>query len=394
MLSCQRHLFDLPEDIHYLNGAYMSPQLRRVEEVGLEMLPKKSRPYLTTLPDFFEPVKQVKNAFAQLANIAEPDRVALIPAASYGLANVAKNVKLKPGQKIIVVGEQFPSNYYVWKRLADEYDGEVIIISAPESATRGQDWNQEILRAIDEQTAVVALSHVHWADGTKFALEAIRVASRNVGALLIIDGTQSLGALPFDVARIQPDALIVAGYKWLLGPYSQGVAYYGSYFDDGVPVEENWINRQGSDDFRLLVNYQDNYQAFAGRYSVGEQSNFVYVPMLLEALQQLLRWGVSDIQQYCAQLSQPFLVELQDMGIQVETPEFRAAHLFGLRFSNASIDIDQLKKELQKRQVFVSFRGNSMRVSPNVYNRQVDFQKLIGAFRTAKVSKSIIATSL
>ena len=89
---------------------------------------------------------------------------------------------------------------------------------------------------------------------------ALRQRTHEVGAQLVIDGTQSVGALPINVQELQPDALICAGYKWLMGPYSIALAYYGPYFDQGEPLEEGWINRYGSEDFTNLVQYQDRYQ--------------------------------------------------------------------------------------------------------------------------------------
>ena len=83
---------------------------------------------------------------------------------------------------------------------------------------------QLCLAAIDDQTAAVSIGQVHWVNGTKYDLTSIRQKTRAVGAALIIDGTQSIGALPFDVQEVQPDALVVAGYKWLMGPYSIGMA--------------------------------------------------------------------------------------------------------------------------------------------------------------------------
>jgi len=158
------------------------------------------------------------------------------------MATVARNLGIKPGEKIIVAAEQFPSNYFPWQRIAQENSAEVIVVAPPaELVSRGKIWNDRILDAIDSTTRAVAIGNIHWADGTLFKLEEIRKRTRDVGALLIIDGTQSIGALPFDVMQIQPDALICAGYKWLLGPYSIGLAYYGEYFDNKQPIEENWI---------------------------------------------------------------------------------------------------------------------------------------------------------
>jgi selenocysteine lyase/cysteine desulfurase len=124
------------------------------------------------------------------------------------------------------------------------------------------------------------MGHIHWADGTLFDLVAIRKKAHSLGAKLIIDGTQSVGALPFSVQEIQPDALICAGYKWLMGPYSIGMAYYADSFNDGQPLEYNWINRLNSEDYSQLVNYQDSYKPKADKYSVGESSNFNLPPVV------------------------------------------------------------------------------------------------------------------
>ena len=151
---------------------------------------------------------------------------------------------------------------------------------------------------------MVAIGHIHWADGTKFDLKKIRERTKEVGAILVVDGTQSIGALPFDIAEFQPDAVVASGYKWLMGPYSTGMAYYGEYFRDGKPIENNWVNRLNSSDFANLVNYQDEYQPGAIRYEVGESANFILTPMLTEAIRQVNAWGPKNIQAYCKSIAQ------------------------------------------------------------------------------------------
>ncbi|MBT8312672.1 MAG: aminotransferase, partial [Flavobacteriaceae bacterium] len=106
MISCQKDKFSLPEDVSYLNGAYMSPQLKSVERVGIEALRKKNQPYLITTEDFFEHRRSLKEKYARLISLDDPEQIAIIPSASYGLANAARNISLKPGQEILMVAEQ------------------------------------------------------------------------------------------------------------------------------------------------------------------------------------------------------------------------------------------------------------------------------------------------
>lgn len=381
-MNCQKAIFSLPSDVSYLNCSYMSPLLRSVASMGRAMVDQKATPHHIKVDDFFAPREKLRNLFARLINAEDPSRIAIIPAASYGLAAVARNVSLSKGQNIIMADEQFPSNVYTWKRLAEEQDLQLKVIKAPEVENgRGATWNQQILEAINDQTGLVTLGQVHWADGTLFDLAAIRKRTQEVGALLVIDGTQSIGAFPFDVQALQPDAVICAGYKWLMGPYSIGLGYFGPRFDQGVPLEENWISRLNSDDFGGLVAYEDRYQPGALRYDVGENSNFILVPMLSTALEQILAWEVDNIQTYCQNLAKEPIERLQEMGYRVEEQDSRGAHLFGIRVPQ-HIDQDRLKQQLQDQKVYVSYRGDAIRVSPHLYNDATDMDRLVVSLQT------------
>jgi selenocysteine lyase/cysteine desulfurase len=376
MLSCQSGKFALPKKITYLNGAYMSPMLKDVEKTGARNLRLKRNPVDITPEDFFTNSELLRSEYAKLIN-ASPADIAIIPSVSYGTSTVANNLKIKNTQNFIVVKDEFPSNYYCWESLCKAANAELRIVS-PENTLndRGSKWNEKILDSIDTSTYAVAISNVHWADGTIFNLQAIRKRTKEVGALLLIDGTQSVGAMHFDVQQIQPDALICAGYKWLLGPYSVGLAYYGDFFKNGKPLEENWINRLNSEDFNALVNYQSGYQDGALRYEVGEHSNFILVPMLLRALTQLNRWTPARVQEYCEHITADAVGKLIEHGYWIEKNGHRASHLFGVRLSNPE-KLPAIKEALLKKKIYVSFRGDAMRVSPNVYNDAMDMHKFV-----------------
>lgn len=380
MLDCQSSKFSLPPEVSYLNCAYMSPLLNQVVQEGEFQVQRKSIPYTINVSDFYDPVAELKQAFAQLVHVPNADRIALIPSVSYGLASVARNLPLKDNFNIVIVDEQFPSNYYVWERLAREKGGSIRIVAMPETQqSRSAAWSEAIVAAIDDQTALLAVSQVHWADGTLFDVKKFREKTRAHNAWMVIDGTQSVGTLPFDVEEIQPDALICAGYKWLLGPYSLGLAYYGPAFDGGIPIEESWYNREESEYFQNLVHYQSEYKPLAHRYGVGEQSNFILVPMLTKAIRQLLDWTVEEVQAYCRELSAATVAQLAEMGCQVEAEAYRAGHLFGVRLPK-QVDQTKLQQLFAAHQVFVSMRGSAMRVSPHVYNDQNDMQKFLQCF--------------
>ncbi len=397
MLTCQRHLFSLPDDVHYLNCAYMSPLLKSVEDAGIAGVRSKRLPYTISSDGFFTDALQVRALFAQLINAPSTENISLLPSVSYGMAIVAKNCNLESGQNIVSVGGEFPSNVYAWKKHLNN-NVELRLVVAPEekntthqdiedadyldqySPTRAEIWNDKILEAIDEKTAVVVLCPVHWADGSFFDLEIIGDAARAVGAMFVIDGTQAIGAMPFDVQQIKPDALIAASYKCMMGAYSIGCAYWGDRFANGEPLEETWIGRKGSNDFRNLVHYQNEYRAGMERYNMGEQSNFVLVPMLNAAITQLIEWQPERIQEYCKNLTQPLIQFCNEENFWIEESHWRSEHLFGIRIPD-NFPLDTLQQALLQRNIYVSLRGDSIRVSPSVYNTEEDITALIDALK-------------
>jgi selenocysteine lyase/cysteine desulfurase len=386
VLGCRKPDFSLPAGLHYLNCAYMSPLPRTVEAAGVEAMARKRAPHTIGPSDFFEDADRVRSLFATLIGAPDGANVALVPAVSYPMSLIARSTVAKAGSNIVTSAGQFPSNVYPWRKLASRCGLEMRTVAAPDSARRGEAWNAAILAAIDGRTALVALPQVHWTDGTLFDLPRIGEACRSHGAAFVIDATQSIAAYPFDIERIGADAVACAGYKWLLGPYGMGVAWIGPRYTNAEPLEDTWIGRAGSDDFRGLVNYRDDYQPGAARFDVGERSSFILLPMLRRGLELVLEWGAERIQDYCRDLVEDSIAEAASLGFRADDADSRASHLFGLR-APAGIDIERLQRTLAERGVIVSLRGSAVRVSPHLYNDGSDMAALLDVLRSAVALK-------
>jgi len=212
-MNCQKHLFQLPDGIHYLNCAYMSPLLKSVEERGIEGMRLKRNPLSIKPVDFFTGVVSVRQKFAQMVH-CDPAQVAVMPAVSYGMNSVIRNIPCRKGQHALTLSEEFPSCYYTAQRWCNDHGAELKVVARRDDLPqKGRDWNDRILEAINCDTAFVVMASVHWMNGTKFDLENIGARCMEVGAKLIVDGSQSVGALPIDVKRANIDALICAAYK-------------------------------------------------------------------------------------------------------------------------------------------------------------------------------------
>jgi len=383
MLACQQELFDLPAGEHFLNCAYMGPLPRTVQEAGVAGIRAKAAPLAIGPEDFFRDADRARALFAGLIGAPRPERVAILPSVSYGMAVVARNVKLAAGSNVVIAAEQFPSNVYPWRKACARAGAELRVVARPASATPGQAWNGALLEAVDGATALVALAPLHWTDGTVFDVAALGARARQVGARFVLDGTQAVGAMPLDVTEVRPDALIVAAYKWLLGPSGMALGWFGPAFDDGEPLEEGWITRGGSRDFQGLVDYRDDYEPGAIRFDVGERSNFILLPMVVAALELVGGWGSEAVRDYCGALMADAITEARELGYGVEEDRWRAAHLFGLR-APAGVELAALHAALERRRVRASLRGTALRVAPNVYNDAGDAAALMEALRAAR----------
>jgi len=375
-MHSQRHLFDLPEDVHYLNGAYMSPLMKPVQEAGMAGIKRKANPSALFAADYFKEAVVAKELFGRIVQ-CNPKQVAIIPSASYGIKAAVNNVPAGNGTHAITVSEEFPSGYYSVKEWCKKNGKTLKVVSAPASTfNRGKLWNENLLESINKDTSMVVISSIHWNDGTLFNLEQIGTRCREVGAIFIVDGTQSVGALPIDVLRCKIDALVCAAYKWLMAPYTIGLAYYSEYFDNGDPLEDVWLNKPGSEDFPNITQYKEGYREGAARYSMGEHSNFILLPMLIRALEQIHIWGIDAIQEYCVRLVQPLVQFLQEKNYWVEEPSCRASHLFGC-LPPPAVDKQLKFQQLLEHKVFVSLRGGGFRVSPYLYNTENDIAALM-----------------
>jgi selenocysteine lyase/cysteine desulfurase len=371
MIPCQRDLFDLPREVAYLNCAYMSPLLRHAVEAGQAALALKARPWRIRPADFFSGPDAARAAFARVVG-CDAAGVALVPAASYGLATAAANLRLRPGERILVVGDQFPSNVHPWRRRARETGAELHAVDATDG-----DLTRALLDALDERTAVVACPHCRWTDGALIDLPRVAEAARAAGAALVLDVTQSAGALPLDVARIDPDFIVAAAYKWLLGPYSTGFLYVAERRRDGRPLEEHWLGREGAEDFSRLVEYRDAYRPGAARFDMGEAPNFALLPAVVAGLEQIVAWGVPAIAETLADRTRAIADRAAPLGLGTSDPRLRAGHFLGLGLPEGAPS--DLVARLAERDVHVSVRGRSLRVTPHLYNDDEDTDRLIDA---------------
>jgi selenocysteine lyase/cysteine desulfurase len=391
-LTCQRDQFSLDpnnEGHVWLNSAYMGPLPLATLRAGQAALAMRAFPVAISPKDFFEPAERVRATLAKLVN-ANTESIAFVPNVANGMAIVAKNFVPKRGQNVVLLGEQFPSNVYPWRDWRDA-GVELRTIATPDAPwsamllgkpSRAQRWNEALIEAIDANTALVSIEQAHWTDGTLFDLARIGARAREVGALFVIDATQTVGAMPFDCAAIQPDALIVHSYKSMLSNYGLGFAVFSERFANAKPLEESWLMRAGSDNFARLVDYQDDYDRGMRRFDTSLRANPSLIGMLGASVALLLEWHPARIRDYLLSIERSFVEQVRSIGFEVADEAERAANIFGLKLPSG-LDVEACRAMLAAEKIHVSVRGSAIRISPHVYNDEHDLVRLADALSRA-----------
>ena len=372
-IKAAAHLFDIPAGITYLNCSNMSPQLKSVTAAGLDAVRIKATPWTITGANWFSSAEELRTLAGKLLGTGA-DSVALVPAVSYGMAVAAANVKINAGDSIVLLAQAFPSNVFTWREAARKHNAHIVTVEREP----GSGWTEAVLHAITDRTAVVCVPRCHWVDGSIVDLIRVGERARQAGAALVIDASQSLGAIPLDIDRIQPDFLVSVGYKWLLGPYGLGYLYASPKWQQaGVPIEQSWMSRRGSNDFARIVDYCDEFQAGARRFDMGQFTQFVLAPMAAAALQQILDWGIASIEQSLSHVTDDIAQRALAAGYDVAPAEQRSRHMLGIRFRNGLPA--KLAATLAAAKVYISIRGDSVRISPHLYNTTADIDRLFAA---------------
>ena len=372
ILSSQRHLFGIPDDIAYFNCASSSPQLNESQRRLNEGVRSKSHPWERTTQSFFDDAETIRRLSAEIFG-GDADGYAVIPAASYGMSTAARAVEphLRAGDRILVIAEEFPSVVLPWRRTARESGAVMVTVPVPEDGN----WTRAILEFIDASVRVVAISSCHWMNGAYIDLHSISKACRASGSFLAVDATQTLGAVPFSVAEIQPDFLVAAGYKWLLCPYGFGLLYVSERWRDARPLEETWLARDNAEDFTALTNYSDTYMPGARRFDVGEKCTATILPGAVAALEQIKMWGVESIAASLSAINTKIALRLEQLGCRLPADNQRCPHMFGAQLPETCTE--DLVAELKARNIYISRRGNSLRFAPHLHVSKHDVDRLI-----------------
>jgi selenocysteine lyase/cysteine desulfurase len=376
MLASQRHLFEMPRDICYLNSASYSPLPLKTLEAGRAAVGRKGAPW--TLDAGFANRQHERARLAAAALIhADPADIALIPSVSYGVATAAKLFTIARGARVIVLEDDHASSVLEWRMRADAEGFTIETVGLPDDG----DWTSAVLAAIERPGAppvgLASISSVHWSDGGLIDVDAVAAALKQQDAVFLIDATQSAGVLAMDVSRLDPDFVIFPTYKWLLGPYGRAFMYVAKRHQGGLPLEQTAAGRR---DVRAEneVYFADlRYVADARRFDMGERDHFISMEMAAIGMEMMAEWGASAVAQRLALLTERLAEGVREIGFRISDRRLRAPHILSLAFPEGMPQ--GLIEGLATEGVYVAARLGRLRVSPHVFNDEADVDRFVAA---------------
>ena len=380
MLASQRHLFDIPREVCYLNAASWGPLPLAAMAAGRVAVGLKGQPW--TLPPSHpaEQHEHARRAAARLIN-ADPDDVALIPSVSYGVATAGKLLRLPAGSRVLLLANDHASPVLEWHTRAAAQNCTVETVAAPDD----HDWTAALLEAIERPGAppvgLASISSVHWSDGCAVDLDRVAAALRRQGAALLVDATHGAGVMPIDVRALDPDFLVFPTYKWVLGPYGRAFLYVAKRRADGEPLEQTAAARRAVSAENATYMRDTGYVTGARRFDMGERDHFISLEMASVGMELVAQWGTAAIVERLRMLTDRLADALCNLPVRLPDARVRAPHILSLGFPQGMPD--GLAERLAAVQVHVAPRLGRLRISPHVYNDEADVDRFVAAFRAA-----------
>jgi selenocysteine lyase/cysteine desulfurase len=330
------------------------------------------------VPDsvFFEVPHRTRASLAALIG-ARPEEIALTTGASSGVAAVAHGLTWEPGDEIITAKGEFPLQYATWKPM-EEREGVKLKVVAPRDRFITAD---DLIAAMTPRTRVISVSHVRFDDGSLLEAARVSAACHAQGALLVLDVSQSCGAMPVDVSELGADVLVCAGYKWLLGPYGTGFCWVRSdHLETMRPGPFSWTAQAG-DTFSALNFVDPTPSRSAKRWDSPEAATYFNLNLTAmdAAVSLVLRIGPELVLEHDRKLIDYLFDRLPDDCISASPLESAQRGSFGCFTARNQDQTAELYQKLRDRNVVVSMREGRIRVSPHVFNSERDIDRLIDA---------------
>jgi cysteine desulfurase / selenocysteine lyase len=348
------HHFPVRDQLIYLNHAAVAPLCRPAAEAMTRLAEDCTRFGSLHYDDWLATYGRLRKAAARLIN-ADSTEIALMKNTSEGIATIAMGLDWRPGDRVVAFREEFPANYFPWKRL--EQKGVAVTWLSVDGSL------DEIERA-SRGARLLSISFVQFLSGYRAPIQAIGEICQRNRCIFVVDAIQGMGAFPLDVRACSIDALAADGHKWMLGPEGCAILYVSKALLEHVePVEFGWTNVAGYNDY---ASRDMQLRKDAGRYEPGTL-NTIGCFGLCAALELLLEVGVGEIAPVVQNLGDRIAEGVQSLGYEImgrRTPETGSGIV---TFRKDGADAREIVRRLRASGVSAAPRAGWVRTSPHFY---------------------------
>lgn len=362
----------------YFDHAAVAPLTRPAADVLKAWADQASAEGDTRWPEWADGVERLRRRAAQLIG-ADSDEIALVPNTTAGISLVAEGIDWRPGDNVVTLADEFPSNVYPWLNLAERG-----VETRRVPTDEGRLDLDRLAAACDQRTRVISVSWIGYATGYRHDVEAIAALAHERGALVMLDAIQGLGAFPLDVGRTPIDFLAADGHKWMLGPEGAGIAFIRrAHLERLRPLGVGWHSVVHAHDFTHI---ELKLKPSADRYEGGSQ-NIAGMLALGASLELLASLQVEHVAAAILDITDRACQRLAELGATIVSDR-RPDHRGGsqrsgiVAFELPGRDSLAVKKHCLTQGVVLSCRAGRLRISPHAYNNEQDLERLVAALQS------------
>jgi selenocysteine lyase/cysteine desulfurase len=368
------------EDATYLNFAAHAAIPRVALNAVQASVAAKRRPHIVDDQSFFFS-RSLRQTLATLIGASQDD-IALTSGAGAGLATIAYALKWSAGDEVIIAGGEFPAHYATWKPM-ESREGIKVQITHPQGQFI---QSSDLIAAMTPRTRVISVSHVRFDDGSILDASSLAAACNRNGTLLVLDVSQSCGAIPMDVRSLGADFIVCAGYKYLLSPFGTGFLWVKPQNADLLrPGPYNWLSQE-VESFAHL-NYVDPRPARTlSRWDAAEASSIYNfnLTVMETSLKFVLNATPTLIHDHNQALISYFFERLPD-GYRLASPRQAARRgVFGCIEVGSRSNTESLYQTLRDERFVVALREGRIRVAPHLLNSTQDMDRLLVVMERAR----------
>ncbi len=303
-------------------------------------------------------LEEARKELAKLIN-SKPEEISFTHCTSDGLNIVANAIEWKPGDNIVINDLEFPSNVFPWQAQSKRRRVRLKVARSKNGEVRLEEYE----KLIDDNTKVVAVSHVEFSSGFRHNLKELAEIAHEHGAYLVVDATQSLGAINIDVRRDDIDFLASAGFKWLMGPPGTGILYVKEGLIEKLePAYVGWRSVVDREDFSFrwyklsdtAKRFETGVPNMPGLIALGEIARF------------LTKLNPKNVERYVLSLGKAMTNKFLEEGVTVRSP-LKEEYMSPIVYVEVKRP-NSIYRKLREKKVIFSVRFNRLRFSPHLYN--------------------------